>query len=86
MPDPLQLRVLEGGRTACEGRLTAPLELGRQQAGEPDAYAWLPATGAAPARLVLARQDARDNVSRCHALLEPLPSGRVRLTSRTGDV
>jgi adenylate cyclase len=79
----LQLRLLEGDRTATEGRLGEPLELGRQQPGEPQPYAWLPAAGPAPARLVLARHDERDNISRRHALLEPLPSGAVRVTNRS---
>jgi adenylate cyclase len=83
MPDPLQVRVLENDRTASERPLTGPLELGRQRDGEPKPYAWIPAGEATPARLLVARQEERDNVSRQHALLEPLPSGRVRLTNRS---
>jgi adenylate cyclase len=83
MADPLQVRVLEGDRPVSEGPLAGPLELGRQQAGEPEAYAWLPAGPATPARLVIARRGEQDNVSRHHALLEPLPSGRVRVTNRS---
>ncbi len=83
MPDSLTIRILEGGRSAFDGQLTAPLELGRQQAGEPAPYAVLPGVDSAPARLVVARQDDRDNISRRHALLEPLASGRVRLTNRS---
>jgi adenylate cyclase len=81
MTAPLQVRVLESDRTAFECRLTGPLEFGRQRAGEPEAYAALPGSGPTPTRLIVARQDERDNVSRRHALLEPLPSGRVRLTN-----
>ncbi|HKI37279.1 MAG TPA: hypothetical protein VKA46_35825 [Gemmataceae bacterium] len=83
MSESLPVRVLEDERTASEGRLSGPLELGRQQAGEPDPYAWLPADSSTPSRLIIARQDERDNVSRRHAFLEPLPSGRVRLTNRS---
>ncbi len=83
MADPLQVRVVADGRAVIQVPLGGPLELGRQQAGEPEAYAWLPAAGATPARLIVARQDERDNVSRHHALLEPLPSGLVRLTNRS---
>ncbi len=78
-----QLRLIEGDRTAAEGRLGGPLELGRQQPGEPQPYAWLPADGSAPARLIVARQDERDNISRRHVLLEPLPPGAVRVTNRS---
>ncbi|HBI46335.1 MAG TPA: hypothetical protein DDY78_26310 [Planctomycetales bacterium] len=81
--DFLTIRILEGDRAAFDGRLTGPLELGRQQAGEPAPYAVLPGVDSAPARLVVARQDDRDNISRRHALLEPLSSGRVRLTNRS---
>jgi adenylate cyclase len=83
LSEPLQVRVLVDERPVSEGRLTGPLELGRQQTGEPSPYAWLPAAGATPARLVIAPQDERDNVSRRHALLEPLPSGRVRVSNRS---
>jgi adenylate cyclase len=83
MPESLEILVLEGARPTFTGSLTGAIELGRQQPGEPDACAWLPASGSGPARLVVARQDERDNVSRHHALLEPLPSGRVRLTNRS---
>src|SRR5438874_1399375 len=83
MSDPLHIRVSEGERILCERSLTEPLELGRQQVGEPDAYAWLPARDSTPARLIIARQDVRDNVSRRHAVLEPLSSGCVRVTNRS---
>jgi len=81
MSESLPVRVLEDERTASEGRLSGPLDLGGQQAGEPEPYAWLPADGSTPTRLIIARQDERDNVSRRHAFLEPLLSGRVRLTN-----
>ncbi|HEX5273467.1 MAG TPA: adenylate/guanylate cyclase domain-containing protein, partial [Gemmataceae bacterium] len=77
------LRVLDGGRPAAEGPLAGPVEIGRQQVGEPEAYTWLPPDGCGVTRLVIARQDERDNVSRRHALLEPLPSGAVRVTNKS---
>jgi adenylate cyclase len=83
MSEPLQLRVLVDDRPAFEVPLAGPLELGRQQAGEPEAYTLLPGDNSGPARLIVARQDERDNVSRRHALLEPLPTGRVRVTNRS---
>jgi adenylate cyclase len=83
MADSLQIRILEGDHPTFEGSLPGVVELGRQQAGEPEPYTWLLATGTAPARLVVARADERDNVSRHHALLEPLTSGRVRLTNHS---
>ncbi len=83
MSDFLTIRIFEGDRSAFDARLTVPLELGRQKAGEPAPYAVLPAADAAPARLVVAQQDNRDNISRSHARLEPLAFGRVRLTNRS---
>jgi adenylate cyclase len=83
MPDAVQIRVLVENRTEIGVSLSGPLELGRQQTGEPEGYAYLAARGSAPARLLIARQEERDNVSRHHALLEPLPSGRVRVTNRS---
>jgi adenylate cyclase len=83
MTEPLLIRIIENNWTTFEERVSGPVELGRQQAGEPEAYALLPASDSGPARLVVARQQEKDNVSRHHALLEPLPSGRVRLTNRS---
>jgi adenylate cyclase len=77
--EPFQVRILVNGKPASDTPLAGPLELGRQQAGEPEVYTLLPPRGTAPARLLIARQEERDNVSRHHALLEPLPSGRVRV-------
>ena len=83
MHDPLQIQIVEGGRTAFEGRLTGALELGRQQTGDPDPYALQPPSDSGPQRLIVARQNEVDNIARRHALLESLPSGRVRLTNRS---
>ncbi len=83
MPDPLTIRISEADQPPFEGRLTGPVELGRQQAGEPEPYALQSISDSGPPRLIVARQNEVDNVSRRHALLEPLPSGRVRLTNRS---
>lgn len=83
MPVPLVIRVTETDGPLFEGSLTGPVELGRQQAGEPEPFALHSADGPGPPRLIVARQDEVNNVSRRHALLEPLPSGRVRLSNRS---
>ena len=83
MSDTLTIRITADGHTTFEGPLTGPLELGRQQAGEPEPYGLEATDESAPTRLIVARQNEVDNVSRRHALLEPLPSGRVRLTNRS---
>jgi adenylate cyclase len=82
MPEPLQIHILERDRRTFDGSLAGPVELGRQQPGE-EVYKLVAAAGSAPARLIVARQQEKDNVSRHHALLEPLPSGRVRLSNRS---
>src|SRR5262249_27125657 len=48
--------------------------------GEPEPYAVVPATDAAPRRLVFARQQ-EGNCSRQHVRLEPLPGGAVRVAN-----
>jgi adenylate cyclase len=83
MAHAFQVRILVNGQTAIEVPLTGPLELGRQKDDETQVYVLLPARGSTPARLIIARKEERDNVSRNHALLEPLPSGQVRLTNRS---
>src|SRR4051794_20712000 len=77
------LRILEGDRPVRDADLAAPLELGRQRQDElaHDLYAPLPAPSG-PARLLVARQ-SEGNVSRQHVLLEPLPSGVVRVSNRS---
>ncbi len=83
MSDPPTIRISEANQAVFDGPLTGPLELGRQQAGEPEPYALVAGGESAPTRLIVARQNEVDNVSRRHALLEPLPSGHVRLTNRS---
>src|SRR5262249_3014873 len=82
----LQLFVPDGDTLRLQRELAAPLELGRQRAGEPepstqDPCPLLPASASGPARLIVAG-NRESNVSRQHALLEPLPSGRVRVTNK----
>ena len=84
---PLQLLVHEGDALRLQTDFTAPLELGRQRAGEPEPSAQtpcplLPASASGPARLIVAGT-SESNVSRQHALLEPLPSGLVRVHNLT---
>src|SRR5262245_55035501 len=80
----LKLRVVEGDTLVREDELAGPLELGRQRQEElaHDLYALLPATPTTTARLLLAKQQ-EGNVSRQHVLLEPLPSGTVRVSNRS---
>jgi adenylate cyclase len=81
--DSLQVCIVVNGSTMMQIPFSGPVELGRQDQGEPEPYALLAGRGSAPARLLLARYEERDNVSRHHVLLEPLPSGRVRITNRS---
>jgi WD40 repeat protein len=84
---PIQLLVHEGDARRLQTELTGPLELGRQRSSEPEPSAetpcpLLPATSSGPARLIIAG-NRESNVSRQHALLEPLPSGLVRVHNLT---
>jgi adenylate cyclase len=76
---PLRLSVLEHGQSIFGISLTGPIEAGRQRDGEPAPYHLLPGAGGVPQRLVLAPAQEKENVSRQHLLLEPLPSGQVRV-------
>src|SRR5262245_13300762 len=80
----LKLRIIEGDLPVREVDLGGPLELGRQRQAElaHALYALLPPAGPGPARLLVARQH-EGNVSRQHVLLEPLPSGAVRVSNRS---
>src|SRR5436309_15765682 len=83
MPESLRLRILEQDTAVFETPLAEPLELGRQRQHDlaHDLYALLP-SASGPARLLVARQ-SEGNVSRQHVLLEPLPSGGVRVSIRS---
>jgi adenylate cyclase len=77
------VRILEQEQPACMISLNEPLELGRQRAGEPGPYQILPAADAGTARLVIAPQHDKENISRRHLTLTPLPDGRVRVSNHS---
>jgi adenylate cyclase len=78
MSAPVLLEVLNDQESACVVELEGPLELGRQGEREDGPYTEQTLTGRG--RLVIAALAER-TVSRRHALVEPLPEGRVRLTN-----
>jgi adenylate cyclase len=83
----LQLLVHEGDALRLQTDFRGPLELGRQRSSEPEPSEQtpcplLPASASGPARLIVAG-NRESNVSRQHALLEPLPSGLVRVHNLT---
>jgi adenylate cyclase len=77
------LHILVQNASICELPLDRALELGRQRAGEPDPYRLLAATSDTPARLIIALQQDKDNVSRRHLTLTPLPTGLVRIANHS---
>src|SRR2546423_1913401 len=83
MTEPLRVCILVAHSPAAEVALDGPLELGRQRVGEPGPYQLLPATDAGPARLVIAPQHDKDNISRRHLTLTPLVDGRVRVSNHS---
>src|SRR4051794_1827979 len=62
------------------GQLTGALEVGRQRKDEPSPSAGdpCPLIPGSPTRLLIA-STSESNVGRQHVLLEPLPSGNVRV-------
>ena len=84
LSDSLKLFVQENDRIVFEAPLDAALEIGRQRAEEASLApcTLLPATKAGPARLLVASNEEK-NVGRQHVLLEPLPSGAVRVSNRS---
>src|SRR2546430_1436962 len=83
MAETCKVRILRQDAPVCEVGLDAPLELGRQRAGEPAPFQLLPASGETPARLIVAPQHDKDNISRRHLTLTPLPDGRVRVDNHS---
>ncbi len=82
MTEPLRLRLESADQPLVEFPLDAPIELGRQRdASEPEPFHLVPAT--LPIRLIIARRDDKDNVSRRHLTLEPLANGTVRVTNHS---
>src|SRR5580704_4196881 len=83
MTEACKIRILAGNAPACEANLEEPLELGRQRAGEPPPYQSLPAADNNPARLIIAPQHDKDNISRRHLALTPLAGGLVRVSNHS---
>lgn len=81
--DVCKVRIYAHDALACEVDLAGPLEIGRQRAGEAGPYQLLPAGDNAPARLIIAQQHDKDDVSRRHLTLTPLPDGRVRVSNHS---
>ncbi len=80
MPTRLNVRVYENRQIVYEDDFEGALELGRQDRGEPEPFKALLRDGRD--RLIIARGGEND-VGRRHALLEPLPDGRLRLHNRS---
>jgi adenylate cyclase len=78
-----KVRVLAQDTPACEINLDGSVELGRQRASEPAPYQTLPPAGDTPARLIIAVQHDKDNISRRHLTLTPLPGNRVRVSNHS---
>jgi adenylate cyclase len=76
MVNRLCIRVYEDKQLRYQDEVDGPVELGRQERGEPGPYRR--ASHAGGPRLIIARGEEND-VSRHHARFEPLPDGRVRV-------
>ena len=83
MAGSLQIQVFDKQQKVYGDTFNGPVELGRQRDGREVLYA--SRREGDRARVAIARLD-EDTVSREHALLDPLPSGRVRLTNRSAKV
>jgi adenylate cyclase len=78
MAKSLHIQVFDKQQLLFSDDLTGPIELGRQRQKEQSSYR--PIREADRWRLSIARTDEPD-VSRRHALIEPLEAGRVRITN-----
>jgi adenylate cyclase len=74
----VQLRVYENAELVYTHELIGPMEFGRQGKDEREPYYVTMESG--HARLILARHDEQ-TFSRRYVLVEPMPSGKVRLTN-----
>jgi adenylate cyclase len=74
------VQVSEGARMVWEGELEGPLEIGRQDRGEPAPFSTLMREGRQ--RLIIARAEETD-VGRRHTVLTALPDGRLRLVNNS---
>src|SRR5919199_5413588 len=84
MPGVLHIRVIDRQQIVFSRDFTGPVELGRQNDAQEELYS-ARSLGNGRWRAVIARLD-EDTLSRRHALLEPLGSGRVRLTNVSAKV
>jgi adenylate cyclase len=75
---PWQVNIYENGQLLHSAQRSGPLELGRQDEGEPGPYTQRMLTGRY--RLIIARREEQ-TISRRHVLLEECPDGRVRVTN-----
>jgi adenylate cyclase len=80
----MQVRVLDRQQVVFSRDFSGRVELGRQNDAGEELYSSRPLEGGTW-RAVIARLD-EDTLSRHHALLEPLPDGRVRVTNLSGKV
>jgi adenylate cyclase len=76
----LCVQVYEDRQLVWSEELDGPVEIGRQDRGEPPPFTRVARKGRS--RLVLARGE-EDDVGRCHAQVDPLPGGRARLTNKS---
>src|SRR5262245_18019164 len=83
MTEACHVRILANEGWVYHAPLAGPLELGRQRGGEPLPYQLLPAADSTPARLIVAPQHDKDNISRRHLTLTPLPDGRIRVANHS---
>ena len=80
MSDSWQIRVYDQQQSVYSGEISGKVELGRQGDSTERLYSKKYLDRDARWRLVIASRD-EDSVSRKHALLEPLASGKLRLTN-----
>ena len=85
MADPWHIRVYEKQQLVFSADFDGAVELGRQGEGTERLFAKKYDERDGRWRLVIAGRD-EDSVSRKHALLEPLPGGRARLTNLSAKV
>jgi adenylate cyclase len=79
-----QIRFYDRQQFVCMGEVDGPVELGRQSEGEREPYA-LKRSESGLWRAVIARLD-EIGIPRKHALLEPLPGGRARVTALSQQI
>ena len=78
MSDPWEVHVFENRRPVFQASFSGPIEIGRQDQGEPEPYGFKP--GSAPQRLVIARLQ-EDRVPRKYVRVEPQADGTLLITN-----